>query len=325
VTNDDIAAVLECAALAPSVHNTQPWDLRVEGDVIEVWADRRRQLAYLDPTGRQLHLSCGAAIEFGYLAARSTGRACDVRLLPDAREPDLLAMLTLGEVRPPTPTEQRLAEAIAVRYTDRGPYSDRPVPDGLVEDVRRRAADLDVWVRSLDDADDRRVLTTVLYDAEQDEARDSRYASELAEWIGAGGDVGVPAEAVVSRWPRDRVPQVPLRDFTGHAEHPTPADRGEALPPAVERDLLLMFGTPFDEPRSWLLAGRALGWALVRAAADGISAQPLGPAIDMPAARARLRHELGLVGQPQFVVRMGYGMDRPRTRRRPAADATAAG
>lgn len=290
--------------------------------MIEVRADRRRQLAYLDPTGRQLHLSCGAAIEFGYLAARATARTCDVRLLPDAEQPDLLATLTLGELRRPTTTEQRLAGAIAVRYTDRGPYLDRPVPDGLVEDVRRRATDLDAWVRRVDSADDRRALAMVLYDAEQAEANDSRYAAELADWVGANGDVGLPADAVVSRWPLDRVPQIPLRDFTGHAEHPKAAGRGETPPPAVERDLLLMFGTGLDDPRSWLLAGRALGWALLRAAADGISAQPLGPAIDMPAARARLRHELGLVGHPQFVVRMGYGMDRPRThRRQPAATA----
>lgn len=316
VTNDDLTAVLECAALAPSVHNTQPWNFRADGDVIEVRAERSRQLGYLDPTARQLHVSCGAAIEFGYLAARSIGRECDVRMLPDATDPDLLAVLTLGPARQPTRTERELAEAIAVRYTDRGPYSDRPLPDGFVDEVRGHADDVDVWIRALDSADDRRTLIGVLYDAEQAEAGDARYAAELSQWVGTTGDVGVPADAVSSRWPTDVVSQIPLRDFGGHADHPTVEGRGETPPPTVERDLLLMFGTAYDEPRSWLLAGRALGWALLRAAAAGISAQPLGPAIDLPHSRARLRHELGLVGYPQFVVRMGYGLDRPRTRRR---------
>lgn len=319
MTSDDIAAVLDFAALAPSVHNTQPWQLRIRDDLIEMRADRSRQLAYLDPTGRQLHVSCGAAIEFCYLAARSIGRECEVHLLPDVADRELLAVLELGDVRPPTPTEQRLAEAIAVRYTDRGPYSDRPVPDGVVEDVRRRAAELDVWIRTFDRPDDRRALITILSDAEQDEAGDSRYAAELAQWVGPAGDLGVPAEAVASRWPSDRVSQIPLRDFTGRAEHPTVEGRGDDPPPTVERDLLLLFGTASDDPGAWLSAGRALGWALLRAAAVGVSAQPLGPAIDLPAARDRLRHELGLVGHPQFVVRMGYGTDRPRTRRRPPA------
>lgn len=315
MTVDDIAVVLQCAALAPSVHNTQPWQLHADGAAIEVRADRSRQLGYLDPTGRQLHVSCGAAIEFAHLAARSVGRDCAVRLLPDPNDPDLLAVLRLGRVSLPTPTEQRLADAIAVRYTDRGPYSDTPVPDGVVEDIRRRGAELDVWVRTIDEPDDRRALITVLSDAEHDEAADSRYADELARWTGSATGVGLPDDATADRWPSDRVSQVPLRDFSGHGEHPTPSGRGDQSPPDVERDLLLMIGTAVDDPGAWLAAGRALGWALLRAAADGVSAQPLGPAVDLPAARTRLRHQLGLVGHPQFVVRMGYGRDRPRARR----------
>jgi hypothetical protein len=319
VTDDDVAVVLDCAAMAPSVHNTQPWRFQVDGDVIEVCADRARQLAYLDPTGRQLHVSCGAAIEFGFLTARSIGRDCTVDVLPDPDDPDLLAVLRLGESRPPTPSETQLAEAIAIRYTDRGPYSDRAVPPALIDDIRRRAAVLDVWSRVIDDPVDRQSLISVLYDAERAEAADPDYAAELAHWTGesSDGEVGIPADALVSRWPRDRVPQVPLRDFAGHGEHPSASGRGDAPPPTVERDLLLMLGTGSDEPSAWLSAGRTLGSALLRAAAAGVSAQPLGPAIDLPPARARLRHELGLVGYPQFVLRMGYGMDRPRTRRRP--------
>jgi len=319
VTEDEMTVVLECAALAPSVHNTQPWQMRVAGDVIEIRADRSRQLDFLDPTGRQLHVSCGGAIEFAYLAARSIGRDCVVRLLPDVGDPDLLARIRLGGGRPATPTELRLAEAIPLRYTDRGPYADRPVPAGLVEDIRRRATDLDVWTRTIDSADDRRALISVLYDAEEAEAADDRYAAELVRWTGTEGDVGIPAEAIAGHWSADRVSQVPLRDFNGHASHPSIEGRGESPPPDVERDLLVMFGTPEDDPRAWLAAGRALGWALVRATADGVSAQPLGPAIDLPQARGRLRHELGLVGHPQFVVRMGFGTGRPRTRRRPQA------
>lgn len=311
-----MTVVLAYAALAPSVHNTQPWRIQTQEDGIEIRAERSRQLSYLDPTGRQLHVSCGAAIEFARLAARSTGRECTVRLLPDSGDPDLLAVLRLGGFSEPSATEHALAEAIVVRYTDRGPYSDRRVPPEVVDDIRRRATELGVWTRTLDEPHDRRALISVLYDAEQEEAADPRYAEELARWTGSTGDVGLPAHATDRRWPADRVSQVPLRDFAGHGEHPSPADRGDAPPPTVERDLLLMFGTAFDEPGAWLSAGRALAWALLRAAIVGASAQPLGPAIDLPDQRARLRHELGLVGHPQFVLRMGFGTDRPRTRRR---------
>src|SRR4051794_16158139 len=131
-TTDDVAVILESAGLAPSVHNTQPWRFVVDGDAIEARADPSRQLGYLDPTGRQLHISCGAAIEFAYLAARSVGRDCDVALLPDPGDHELLARLMLGGEQPATPEETGLAAAIATRYTDRGPYSDEQVPTAVV-------------------------------------------------------------------------------------------------------------------------------------------------------------------------------------------------
>jgi nitroreductase len=319
-TTDDLGVILESAGLAPSVHNTQPWRFEVDGDTIEVRADPSRQLGYLDPAGRQLRVSCGAAIEFGYLAARACGRACEVAVLPDPTAPELLARLTLGDPLPATPEELRLADAIATRYTDRGPYSDERVPPAVIADIGERATQLGAWARELSRPDHRQALIAVLYAAEQAEAGDAEYAKEIAAWTNTGGDVGIAPEATAPMWPGDRVPEVPLRDFSGFGEHPRPADSPDA-PPTVERDLLLVIGTEADDPWSWLAAGRALGAALLRAAAEGIAAQPLGQAIDLPYGRERLRHELGMVGHPQFVLRMGYGSGRPRTRRRTSSSA----
>jgi hypothetical protein len=314
VSTDELTIVLAYAALAPSVHNTQPWCFSAVGDAVEVRADRSRQLPYLDPTGRQLHVSCGAAIEFGYLAARAVGRRCDVAVLPDPAEPDLLARLTLGPAEPATPAEQTLAEAIATRYTDRGPYADAPVPPEVTADIAARAVELGTWIYRLDRAGDRVTLAGVLSMAEQAEAADAQYAAELTAWTARADRRGMPVEAVADNWPGDRVSDVQLRDFTGRDEHPRPGSSDDGAP-TVERDLLVMFGTAYDDPPSWLAAGRTLGWALLRASAAGVSAQPLGQAIDLPKGRERLRRELGFVGYPQFVVRMGYGAGRPRTRR----------
>src|SRR5213080_727817 len=103
MTDLDLDVVTRYAALAPSVHNTQPWTFRASGDTVEIRADRSRQLAFLDPTGRQLHVSCGTAVEFGYLAVRAAGRECDVDVLPSADDSDLVARLRAGDPRPPDP------------------------------------------------------------------------------------------------------------------------------------------------------------------------------------------------------------------------------
>jgi nitroreductase len=44
--------VVELAARAPSVHNTQPWRFVAGRAELNLYADRARQLTVLDPTGR---------------------------------------------------------------------------------------------------------------------------------------------------------------------------------------------------------------------------------------------------------------------------------
>src|SRR5215831_8556672 len=98
-----VRRLLAAAAAAPSIHNTQPWRLRVAGhDVIEVHGDPDRVLWVADPRGRALHLSCGAALFNLRLAIRAAGAKPLVWPLPDpAREPTLIASVRLGEGRPP--------------------------------------------------------------------------------------------------------------------------------------------------------------------------------------------------------------------------------
>jgi hypothetical protein len=57
-----LARAVQQSILAPSVHNTPPWRFIIGLDNLEVLADRTRQLAVLDPTGRELLISCGAAL-----------------------------------------------------------------------------------------------------------------------------------------------------------------------------------------------------------------------------------------------------------------------
>ncbi len=59
---DTVAAALDLAVRAPSVHNSQPWRWRFDGGTLELFADRSRQLPATDPQGRGLVLSCGAAL-----------------------------------------------------------------------------------------------------------------------------------------------------------------------------------------------------------------------------------------------------------------------
>lgn len=81
----------------PSVHNSQPWRWHVVGDdVIELSADRGRQLPVSDPSGRNLALSCGAALQHGVVAAQALGLEATVEVLPSG-DADLLGRVRITD------------------------------------------------------------------------------------------------------------------------------------------------------------------------------------------------------------------------------------
>jgi nitroreductase len=89
---DDLIAT---AARAPSVHNTQPWRFRASPCAIELHADQGRRLR-ADRAGREMMISCGAALFGLRLAVRELGYLPVVDLLPDQARPGVLARVALG-------------------------------------------------------------------------------------------------------------------------------------------------------------------------------------------------------------------------------------
>src|SRR5664279_1728740 len=98
------------ARRAPSVHNTQPWTFYLEPGRFTIRADRTRQLAVLDPTGRQLMISCGCALFNARVAAAAARIDTDVVRFPDPGDPDMVATLALGGMSH-DPSEDELALA----------------------------------------------------------------------------------------------------------------------------------------------------------------------------------------------------------------------
>jgi hypothetical protein len=313
VPADQLRQVVEAATRAPSVHNTQPWRFAVRDGGFDLHADRARQLLVLDPTGRQLHLSCGAALATARAVARGLGLDADVELLPEAGQPDLLASVVLVPGPAATAAEAVRAAAVAQRHTVRGRFRSEPLPDGLVTALRRSAEAEGAMLRHVRE-EEMVDVAVLLSAADAAEEADPAYREEIAAWVRDPdrGD-GLPPRAVES--PTGRGTSLRLRDFTlSGSEHST----GDA--PPAERPDVVVLSTLDDGPRSWLQAGQALGLLLLDAAAAGVQAQPLGQVTDLPGPRRRLAAVLGLLGVPQLVLRLGVVDAQVITPRRPVAD-----
>src|SRR5258708_2524221 len=131
VSEQNVRFVIEAAVWAPSVHNTQPWRFGTRdlgtGPVISLHADVERRLDVADPDGREMLISCGAALFTLRLAMQYLGYEPRARLLPDPDRPALLADIRFGPQAHMTEEIRRLYEEIRRRRSHRGAFRDTPV------------------------------------------------------------------------------------------------------------------------------------------------------------------------------------------------------
>jgi nitroreductase len=117
--------LVRAAVLAANAHNAQPWRFKVAADRIDLYADMSRNLGAMDPLGREMDISLGAALENLVLAGPPNGKTPTVHLLPDPADPTHVAEVDLAPTRGPV---SPLFAAIATRHTNRGAYdTTRPV------------------------------------------------------------------------------------------------------------------------------------------------------------------------------------------------------
>src|SRR6516162_6116634 len=131
--------VVTAAAWAPSVHNTQPWQFTADGQLISLHADAGRQLRVADPDGREMMISCGAALFTARLALRSLGYIPQASVLPDPGQPLLIARVSWGGRAECTELEHALFGQVRQRRTHRGGFDLVPLPPGLLATLREGA------------------------------------------------------------------------------------------------------------------------------------------------------------------------------------------
>ncbi len=305
--------LLQWAVLAPSRHNAQPWVFEIEGDEVRIYADPTRALPVADPDGRQLVMSCGAALVNLRLAAAHFGHATTTEVLPGHRRDGLLVRLRLEEHRASTPENEEMFQAIPRRRTNRLPLDGREPPDGLVTALLREARGEGAWLRPVEEQE-RRAVAELIAEGDHVQWSSARFRAELARWTRPNGTDrhdGMPGYALGMSDTAARLQPLLVR-FTNPARGEAERDRRRATCCKA----LLVLSTPRDGEAEWLRAGEALQRILLRAASRGLYASYFAQPIESPDLRRRLSDVLVDPGTPQVMFRLGYGLDvRPVPRR----------
>ncbi len=312
---DKLHLLLVYAVLAPSNHNSQPWLFRISGNTIELYADRTRLLPVSDPLGRELTISCGAALFYLTTAIHYFGHNSETELLPDKDNRDLLARIHIGKDQPPSDEHVTLFNAMTFRHTNRGPFEPRPLPYAVVSTIKSAATKEGTWLHVLAGNAKRRKVTDLILQAGRLQASNKQFRRELAEHIhfstSASRD-GIPLYALgMSRWLSPTAPWIIHHLDWGHAR----SLRDHRL--LINAPLLTVLSTRKDNPVDWLKAGQALARLLLTAASKSVSASFFNAPIELPTMRESVRQVFGRRDCPQMLLRLGYGGDVRPTPRRP--------
>ena len=154
------------ATRAPSVHNTQPWYWCVAGERLSLFADSSRQLQYADPDGRDLVISCGAALHHLHVAAAAAGWKTLVRRMPNPYNDAQPANVSFPP-QEPTPEAFAALNALVARRTDRGRPWSWPVPRERLDDLLALGPAAGVTILGVVSNRARSQLLQILAEAEQ--------------------------------------------------------------------------------------------------------------------------------------------------------------
>jgi hypothetical protein len=318
--------LVAAAVLAANPHNSQPWLFRVEEDRIELFADRTRKLAAIDPDERELMLGLGCALENLVLAAGARGHKAEVTLLPEGPESDLVALIGL---QPADSVPNVLYDMIPERRTNRSRYSGKPIPDNDLTVLAELAgADATLRLHLFTEERERQPVGDLIVRACEIQANDKEQHAETASWFRMNSDEiqehrdGITIDAGGNPAPMRILAKLFVSEKMIHGP-----SFGKEFIKSTKRQVssASVFGILSAEGKSHeacLRAGRLYQRIHLWATSRGIALQPLNyPLENRPEMRGEVAALVGANGREALIpFRLGFGPQVPRSPRRAVTD-----
>ena len=301
--------LLRYAILAPSTHNTQPWQFSIEDHEIRVYADKTRWLRVADSAQRELHVSAGCAIENLLTAASYFGYKYRLDYPSGVSDEDVIALTASITLEPDGECTEEIGsrfKAMTSRWTDRGSFSSKPIPDEILDDLRScvRGGGLSLFLTA--DEELKTEFRRLVVEADKVQFADPAFRRELTHWIGQGS-YGLS-------WLTSKIAKLAVK-------------YGNVGESTARVDTNVLKSTPVvgficsqaDDRQAFVRVGRALERLYLTATDLGLSLQPLGQLCEVPFVRARIKEMISKQEwYPQQPFRLGYAEGKTRhTPRRP--------
>ncbi|MDA3650145.1 hypothetical protein LZ318_01655 [Saccharopolyspora indica] len=276
---------------APSVHNSRPWSLALRGRTAELH-ERPALLVQHDPEGRDRRISCGAALANLVLAIRNLKWTAEVAFGSSAGL--VTATVTATGRAEPSEAERRRGAAVLDRWSCRRPFDGPGLPASTRDVLLEAVAAPGVTGRWISGADEALGVARLLTYAGRVFRGNAEYQRELSSWTTATGD-GLRREGLGERG----LAAVGLT--TGRTRLPDE----HALAARIQRESVLLVGSPADGPAEQVRAGAAVEQAWLEATGRGLVTSVMTQPLHLAEVRSGLAAGLGFAATPQVVMRFG--------------------
>ncbi|BAX92961.1 NAD(P)H nitroreductase [Mycobacterium shigaense] len=293
-----IAAAVELACRAPSLHNSQPWRWVADDKSVDLFVDPRQTVRSADRSGREALIGCGAALHHFQVAMAAAGWTTSVERFPNPNNPDHLASVDFTPVDYVPQARRDRADAIRRRRTNRLPFR-APKRWASFEPVLRSSFDSDLVTLDVLSDDARPRLAEAARLAEALRRYDDLYHYELRWWTASVERAeGIPQSALVSE-PDDRRVDVNRRFPTD------PLDQSSSAG-SYDEAKILMLSTMTDSHQDALDCGEALSGILLECTMVGLATCPVTHVTELEASREMIRDfATGPAAMPQVLIRVG--------------------
>jgi len=194
---EKLSFLIRFAVLAPSSHNSQPWQFFVQDNVITVLPNLGRKLSESDTNNRQLYISLGCAIENILTAADYYGFHVTLNYLPQGRANDLAAELIFSEWKNTSfqTKKDHLVWSLLRRTTNRNPYKKEPPTQEFLERMSQFSQE-GLSIEFVQDETKKHRIAEVVIQAGIAAMEDRSFRRELSQYVKSNitrSGVGIPA------------------------------------------------------------------------------------------------------------------------------------
>ncbi|WP_265109712.1 Acg family FMN-binding oxidoreductase [Halosolutus halophilus] len=283
--------LLRYAILAPSSHNSQPWEFVVEDGRIEIHAVEERWLEAADPDNRELYVSLGCAVENLCIAAEQFGFDFEIAYHDDAVP--VVVML-----RPDSDTSSHRPPDLFAQITDRSTnhqlFRDESLGDSVRDELRDCVLEDDVTLELIDDSERKGSIAALQAEADRLQMDHPDYREELGYWMGIG--------ALGDSWLKARIGQAVVTHLDiGDREAKKNSKLIQSTP------VVGVLTTNSDDPSARVKTGRVFERAALIMSSNGGAVHPMSQILERPEMREDLASVLDGDGElPQQLFRLGY-------------------